>query len=164
MKTIAIVGVVIVALVLILNLTGGDESVNDNEPVVNETIETSTNEGVRAAEEGQTVKEVSEAGSAGLYTQYDSNLEQYEGKNIVLFFKADWCPSCRVLDADLRESLSDIPEDVVVLELNYDTETELKKKYGVTTQHTMVQVDTSGEMIKKWSGGNRLEDLLSQIN
>jgi thiol-disulfide isomerase/thioredoxin len=102
--------------------------------------------------------------ASGLYTKYAGNLTQYENKNIVLSFKADWCPSCRVMDADIKASLNDIPENVVILELNYDKETDLKKKYGVTSQHTFVQVDTDGNMIKKWSGGSKLEDVLSQIN
>jgi hypothetical protein len=52
---------------------------------------------------------------------------------------------------------------VTILKTDYDKETELKKKYGVTYQHTLVQVDKSGNMIKKWSGGGTLDNLLSQI-
>jgi thiol-disulfide isomerase/thioredoxin len=86
-----------------------------------------------------------------------------DGGKVVLFFKASWCPSCRALDADLKASLGDIPAGVTILELDYDDETELKKKYGVTTQHTLVQVDANGEMITKWSGGNSLASVVSKI-
>lgn len=102
--------------------------------------------------------------SQGIYDVYNGDLNQYEDKDIVLFFKASWCPSCRALDKDIKESLTDIPEDLVLLELDYDKETESKKKYGVTTQHTLVQVDDSGNLIKKWSGGNKLENILEQLN
>jgi len=114
--------------------------------------------------EDQGLEDTEEVLIAGLYAEYAGNLEQYEGNNIVLFFKADWCPSCRALDSNVKSNLDDVPEDLVLLSLNYDTETELKKKYGVTTQHTLVQIDSEGNMIKKWSGGNRLEDVLNQIN
>ena len=38
---------------------------------------------------------------------------------------------------------------------------ELKKKYEVTYQHTFVQVDAQGNMIKKWSGG-ALADIIDE--
>jgi hypothetical protein len=49
------------------------------------------------------------------------------------------------------------------LKVDYESSTELKKKYGVTYQHTLVQVDAQGNMITKWSGGNTLESLLEKI-
>jgi thioredoxin 1 len=85
-----------------------------------------------------------------------------EGK-VVLFFHASWCPSCRALNSDIEANLSTIPEGVTILKTDYDKETELKKKYGVTTQHTLVQVDGDGNMITKWSGGSKLENVLSQL-
>lgn len=158
MKKISIGIVLIVILIIgfsILNKPS-QEVVNDTQDNIDSSI-------INTSETNE-VGEVDQANkTSGLYAKYSSDLKQYENKDIILFFKADWCPSCRVLDTDIKESLTDIPENVVLLELNYDTETELKKKYGVTTQHTMVQVDTDGNLIKKWSGGNRLEDVLNQI-
>lgn len=86
-----------------------------------------------------------------------------DGGKVILFFKASWCPSCRALDADLNANMASIPAGVTILELDYDDETELKKKYGVTTQHTLVQVDANGELITKWSGGNTLDSVVSKI-
>jgi len=103
--------------------------------------------------------------AAGTYEVYTSEKVSTSGdNNVVLFFKADWCPSCRALDSDIKSNLSEIPSDVIILEVNYDTETELKKKYGVTTQHTLVQVNSNGDLVQKWSGGNRLETVISKIN
>lgn len=73
---------------------------------------------------------------------------------VLLFFHAEWCPLCRPLDADIKANLSSIPSGVIILKVNYDTETALKQKYGVTYQHTIVEVDSSGAMIKKWSVQN----------
>jgi len=162
MKNIIGVAVFIIALFVVFSFLNSDA--DNNEVVDNENITNTEASQENSNENGESLERPAENELAGTYTQYDGNLSQYEGKDIVLFFKADWCPSCRILDEDIKSKLSGIPEDVVLLELDYDEETELKKKYGVTTQHTMVQVDIEGELIKKWSGGNRLEDIVSQIN
>lgn len=86
-----------------------------------------------------------------------------ETGNVVLFFRASWCPSCRALDKDINENLGAIPTDLKILDVDYDNSQELKQKYGVTTQHTLVQVDKDGNMISKWSGSPTLSSLVSQI-
>jgi len=157
MKTVSILVLLIILVVGILSFTGNSQDELVQEKVVEEMQnEAQNNQDTEIAPEAEL--------SSGLYTEYSGNLAQYVDKDIVLFFKAAWCPSCRALDNDIKSNLGDIPENVVLLELDYDTETELKKKYKVTTQHTLVQVDTEGNLINKWSGGNRLEDVLSQIN
>lgn len=83
--------------------------------------------------------------------------------NVVLFFKASWCPSCRAVDADIKAHLSNIPTGTHILEVDYDTALDLKKKYGVTYQHTFVQVDQNGGQIAKWSGSPTLASLLTNI-
>lgn len=101
----------------------------------------------------------------GTYEAYSSDkVMRAETGDVVVFFHASWCPSCRGLDADIQANMGSIPENVTILKADYDKETELKKKYGVTSQHTLVQVDKDGNMIKKWSGGSSLSSVLSQIN
>jgi thiol-disulfide isomerase/thioredoxin len=100
----------------------------------------------------------------GSYEVYEaSKLARAETGDVVLFFHASWCPSCRALNSSIESNLRSIPLGVTILKTDYDKETELKKKYGVTYQHTLVQVDKDGNMIKKWSGGSTLDNLLSQI-
>lgn len=102
--------------------------------------------------------------TSGSYETYSSEkVAMAEANDVVIFFHASWCPSCRGLNADIEKNVSKIPSGVTILKADYDKETELKKKYGVTTQHTLVQVDKDGNLIKKWSGGSALENLLSQI-
>ncbi|MEK7631940.1 MAG: thioredoxin family protein [Patescibacteria group bacterium] len=72
----------------------------------------------------------------------------------VLYFHANWCPVCRVLEPDLRANISTFPSDVTILKVDYDHETALKQQYGVTYQHTFVQVDANGVERKQWSGGD----------
>lgn len=102
---------------------------------------------------------------SGSYEEYDpTKISRAKDGQVILFFHASWCPSCRALNADIEKNLDAIPEKVSILKTNYDTETELKKKYGITYQHTLVQVDQNGAMIKKWSGSPTLSNLLSQIS
>ena len=54
--------------------------------------------------------------------------------------------------AALSASPSTVPAGVTVVKVDYDTATELKRSYGVTMQHTYVQVDDKGAAVMKWSG------------
>lgn len=82
---------------------------------------------------------------------------------VVLFFHASWCPTCRAIDADIKSHLKDIPKDLTILNVDYDTSSALKMKYGVTTQHTFVEVDAQGVLIKKWRGSPTLAALVEQL-
>jgi thioredoxin 1 len=103
-------------------------------------------------------------GVAGVYTDYSpEKLASAEGKDILLFFHATWCEECHELNKNINEHLNEIPENVLILKVDYDTSTELKKKYGITHQYTLVQVDTQGNMIKKFSGSPTLAKVLAKI-
>jgi thiol-disulfide isomerase/thioredoxin len=100
----------------------------------------------------------------GSYEVYSADkLARAATGDVVLFFNASWCPSCRGLSANIESNLKSIPPGVSILKVDYDKETELKKQYGVTYQHTLVQVDQDGNQIKKWSGGSSLDNLLAEI-
>lgn len=103
------------------------------------------------------------------YVEYSTNaLEKASTGKTVLFFYASWCPTCQPTDANLRESSDQIPEGMTVIRVNYndpDTdqeEKELAKKYGITYQHTFVQIDGQGKEITKWNGG-KIEELLKNV-
>lgn len=101
----------------------------------------------------------------GSYEAYSADkIARAADGTVVLFFHASWCPSCRALNSNIESNRSEIPAGVSILKADYDEETELRKKYGVTTQHTLVQVDKDGNLIKKWSGGSTLDSIISQIN
>jgi len=101
---------------------------------------------------------------AGSYEAYSpEKIARAEMGDVVLFFHASWCPSCRGLNADIEKNISSIPEGLSILKVDYDKELELKKKYGVTYQHTLVQVDKDGNLIKKWSGSPKLSSIVSEI-
>ncbi len=102
-----------------------------------------------------------EPGSYQSYSPEKTALAATE--KVVLFFHASWCPTCRALDADINAHLSDIPEHIVILDVDYDTAASLRQKYGVTIQHTLVQVDADGAMLQKWTGSPTLAELVSHI-
>lgn len=83
-------------------------------------------------------------------------------KDIVLFFHASWCPSCRSLDKEIRANLSQLPKNAVVFKVDYDDEKELKKKYAVTSQHTLVSIDSSWNELKKMKWGD-LADIVNML-
>lgn len=78
---------------------------------------------------------------------------QTEG-TAVLFFYADWCPTCKIANENFINKNSEIPAGITILKTNYDTEKELKKKYQVVIQHTFVVVDEKGNEVTKWVGGD----------
>jgi thioredoxin 1 len=103
------------------------------------------------------------------YVEYSKAIIDGSGNaRRVLFFYANWCPTCRPADASFSQNESKIPQDVTVIRVNYhDTETnqeekDLATKYGVTYQHTFVQIDESGNTITKWNGG-QFDELLRNI-
>jgi len=86
-----------------------------------------------------------------------------ESGKVLLFFHAAWCPICRILDAEAEANPDIIPENLTVLKVDYDSATALKKKYGVTVQHTFVQVDASGAAIAKWSDASTYAQVIARL-
>jgi thiol-disulfide isomerase/thioredoxin len=101
--------------------------------------------------------------AAGAYVDlatYRADPAAYEGSRVVLFFHADWCPSCRATDAALVED--GVPEGLTVVQVDFDTETELRQEHGVVQQHTFVHVDADGTALATWSGSVDGEDILAR--
>lgn len=105
----------------------------------------------------------------GRYIQYSpEEFEAQKDKKRVLFFYANWCPICRPADQDFIENENLIPQDTVLIRVNYndsdtdDSERALANKYGITYQHTFVQISENGMEITKWNGG-QTDELLANI-
>lgn len=100
--------------------------------------------------------------SKGSYEAYSQEkLALANDGKVVLYFHADWCPICRPLDAALKSAA--FPSGVHILKVDYDTATELKKKYGVTYQHTFVQVDAAGKLLAKWGDAFTAADVFARV-
>jgi thiol-disulfide isomerase/thioredoxin len=83
------------------------------------------------------------------------------GQKVALFFHATWCPTCRSLDSAITSDLWAIPSDTLIVKVDYDNSTEMKKKYGVTSQHTTVLIDKDRAFISKKLGAKSVSDILN---
>lgn len=85
----------------------------------------------------------------GEYTDYSTGYFDQTAQNSrrILFFHAAWCPQCRALENDIRAK--GVPAGMVIFKVNYDTESGLKQRYGVTLQTTLVEVDAAGNLVRK---------------
>jgi thioredoxin 1 len=99
----------------------------------------------------------------GVYTPYKAEfLANADKSPTVIFFHASWCPTCKAAEADINKNLDALKASgVQILKTDYDTSTELKKQYGVTSQSTFVKVDSKGTQIKKGQGFTTLDAITS---
>ena len=83
---------------------------------------------------------------------YEADKSAYASTDVVLFFNAAWCSTCREARDNIEADLAGIPSDLTIVVVDFDTATDLRQKYGVTVQHTFVQIDAEGTELAKWSG------------
>lgn len=107
--------------------------------------------------------------TASRYAEYSKSvLDSASSNRRVLFFYASWCPTCKPADANFTQNENKIPDDVTLIRVNYkdpetdEEEKDLAKRYGITYQHTFVQIDRAGKEVTKWNGG-QIDELLSNI-
>jgi thiol-disulfide isomerase/thioredoxin len=75
-----------------------------------------------------------------------------EGRTVVFFF-ASWCPNCRATVAELNARWTEVDPTLTLVIADYDKESDLKRKFGVTYQDTFVLLDAAGNGIKSWNAG-----------
>ena len=156
---VLIIGAVIVLLGGVgwfaVSQNGGEDAMMEK-PSDAEAME-SKDEGVMA-DKGDTIA------SKGSYETYSpEKLALAANGDVLLFFHAAWCPICRGIEAEINADVSTIPDGVYILKVDYDTAIALRQKYGVTVQHTFVQVDASGNALQKFSDASNLSGVLARI-
>lgn len=104
------------------------------------------------------------AGQYITYGTYENAADEFSNTDVVLFFNAAWCSTCKVARDNFEASLEQIPIELTIVVVDFDTATELRKLYGVTVQHTFVQIDASGEAITKWSGSTTIDEIVEQVS
>ena len=137
-----------------------------SEIVAQDDIEASQSEADTTTEDSSLdeLAVVSVGATSGTYTAYDAEkIATSDADHIVLFFHATWCPSCRALDAEINANTNSIPSGVEIYKLDYDTETALKRQYGITTQHSVIEIDSTGKARSAVTHPGSLEALLSTI-
>lgn len=75
-----------------------------------------------------------------------------KGKTVVFFF-ASWCPNCRATVTELNARWGDVSPGLTLVIADYDKETALKKRFGVTYQDTFVLLDGAAKPVKLWNSG-----------
>lgn len=96
----------------------------------------------------ETPQQPADTTTSGTYTAYSEPVVASTSGTKVLFFHASWCPQCRALETSIEAG--PIPVGVTIFKVDYDSNHELRKRYGVTIQTTLVRVDDSGNLVKKY--------------
>ena len=174
MKNSIIIAVVVVAIVGMGAYMLSRNSTKSESMMVKEdtTMESKTDDAMMQKDTDNMEKDdkmAKDTMSDSRYVEYSKASFDKAGNNRrVLYFYASWCPTCKPADADLEANKDRIPNDVTVIRVNYnDPETdqeekELAKKYGITYQHTFVQIDSQGNEVTKWNGG-KTDELIAKI-
>ena len=151
-KTIGIIGVIVLLIGTGYYLTSKSETQKPSD------VMTKPTDGMPSKED-KTVKinDVMMKKESRYVSYAKAAFDNAKDKKRVYYFHAPWCPVCVPTDKEFLANLDKIPEDVMLFKTDYDTSTDLKKKYSITYQHTFVQVDSAGEEINKWNGGGIAE-------
>jgi len=123
-----------------------------------------SNEAAAAAETAPAETGSAETAPAGAgayidFADYEGNKAAYDSTDVVLFFNAAWCSTCKVARDNIESDLSAIPSDLTIVLVDFDSAQDLRKKYGVTVQHTFVQVDPAGNELAKWASSLTTEEI-----
>ncbi len=149
--------IVLVSVALLIVSSGEDplakNPTNDNSG----SAQTITQAQPRQIPEGVSAEDIIVPG----YIEYNANTVSQTSGSKIIFFHASWCPTCTALDKNIKAG--SVPEDLTIFKANYDTETELRKKYGVTIQHTLVQIDDQGNELNQWLGSLTIEQLVREL-
>jgi thiol-disulfide isomerase/thioredoxin len=162
-STLAIVGVGVLLLfggVFVVATSDNDTATETNSSEVADRSEQSP---LPQTVDSQIETPAPEAAVQSYVTTTGDELASITGDKRVLFFHASWCPTCKSLDKEISSTVSEIPAGTTIARLDFDKETDLRKKYGVTVQHTLVQIDAEGNEVAKWSGSRDLASLLAKV-
>lgn len=88
------------------------------------------------------------------FTQVAYNKAIADGKLVVLYFYASWCPICKAEFPKMESAVNKLPNEVMAFQVNYrDDNTDrdeeaLAKKFGITYQHTKVILKGDKQLLK----------------
>ena len=98
------------------------------------------------------------------YETYSAAPEKYSASNVVLFYNAYWCSTCKAARDGFESGLGEIPEDLTIVLVDFDENTEMRKKHDVIVQHTFVQIDSAGNELQRWYGSTTVAEIEEKIS
>lgn len=157
---------IIVAVIVSLLLIGGGVSAYTNnqkqaekmamekDAMAKESAMTKDEVMVKDANVMQKDDAMSKSGSYVTLADYNADPSKYADSKKIYFFHASWCPVCQDIDKEIVANTSKLPANVTFIKTDFDSSTELRQKYGVTTQYTFVQVDADGNETAQWTANS----------
>lgn len=98
------------------------------------------------------------------FKDYDAEqIANSDAEHIILFFHANWCPSCKALEEDIKANQASIPDNMEIYKVSFDTATELKSRYGVRVQHSLLEINQNGEAESTILHSSTLASLVNSI-
>lgn len=177
---IARIAVPLAATALLLTACGSSTASDESEPAAatsaaaepmesteSEPMESTESDDMESEDMKETESESAEpaAAASGAYVtlaEYEGSKDRYADSDVVLFFNADWCSTCKEARENLTGDPAAIPAGLTIVKVDYDDSDALKQRYGVTVQHTFVQVDADGNELAKWSGSVTADQIAEQ--
>lgn len=95
------------------------------------------------------------------YSEENLSSAQKKGMPVLFFAATMWCQTCQILEKEIKERYNSLPPSATILKVDYDNDKEMKRKWRVTTQHTLIRLDSNGNEVNRWIGGD-FDALLQQ--
>ncbi len=153
-RALVVIGIVILVVVVAVAGVFGYKKWQSNKKAKQQFQIAQSNPTQSQEKQPETVKR------AGAYVAYDPALfSQASDGKVVLFFNAKWCGTCKQLDKDLKATK--LPDNLTIMNVDYDKNAVLRKKYSVPFEDTFVQVDAAGVMLNRWSGSEDVAEVIA---
>ncbi len=156
------------AIALVLTACGSSSSGDQAEPAAAPSVSAEVTESemveTEMVESEMVESEMVESGAGAYITlaDFEANPDTYAAGDIVLFFNASWCSTCKEARDNFEAEAGAIPAGLTIVKVDFDDSDELRQKYGVTIQHTFVQVDADGNELAKWNGSVTVDEIAEQ--
>jgi thiol-disulfide isomerase/thioredoxin len=98
------------------------------------------------------------------YETYSAAPEKYSASKVVLFYNAYWCSTCKAARDGFESGLDEIPEDLTIVLVDFDENTEMRKKHDVIVQHTFIQIDSAGNELQRWYGSTLVSEISEKVS
>ena len=162
---------ILILLVVLLTLGLGYYFVTSRNTSTVNNVVTEKSQMVPTTKQGD---EVDEMESLSNYRDYSEDMLQESldsGKVALLYFTANWCPTCRAqepINISLFKNLQGDSEIVAYKAHVLDDETTqedeaLAKEYSVRLQHSFVLIDSNGEVVFTHTGPLTEDDLMKEL-